>query len=903
METVTLHDYYPITIEDLLVGVIQSHLVLEGSGKNGFFQLVVDPCWMTLKQPPELTITISTSTMIVPSPLYAGYEIKWEYLITNIGGYPLTRAQIEDTLGHHIIIDDIGIDQTRTITVTHRVTESEIMNNHLEVMAHVTANFLEHSNGPCPCQIKSLPSFIWIPLPQWTQVICDSYRSHWYKYAEKIQYELMITNQSNYTMTNLRAVDSYGYSYMLDSLTPQDSRLLIWEYRLTDQDYRSSSVVNHVTLTSDQLSPTFFLNRETLTVLPKSPSVKISVNGLIAPCAVVHVGTPIIYVFTVTNDGGYPLDHITLQDTRNHTVWFHDLLPDQSEKILQVSTVQMQDIIYQLIENHVNLTAHMGSLCLTSSCATHQLDVPLWTQLTIGSFSASLSDYHLSPGTTLCYTTEIINQSNYPLAHVSFRDSYGYVCHLLETLEPLEKHHVQWLHCVTENEKFHQSIRNTVTIMTDTANVSEDLVTCLYSPPSIRVIPVTPIPDDAGGESSCEIVYPGSHMRYTYHVINTGGYPLSEITLQDSLGHLLNRDRLETEEWWTVTVMYPVQLSDILNRNITNSVTTVAYVDHDHPPVKSDPVEITSAISQWTRLLIKHEQADLEIPVTVGSRINYQCSVINQSNHPLDHVTLLDSNGIVRTWDSMPPLFSQQVKWHRLVTAEYVMYGHVENSVILKHSGPGVTVASCQIHVLLPDPPKLVLDQYQGLPKHPDCLVGSPIMYTYHVCNRGQYPLDNVILTDHNGQMSRHMDRLEPGEDQFITWNEPITNDDLKCGNRSSQATLTAQMATIPITMRQSLCVATLAISRTKVHYQQSLSLGQFQIELTNTGNRTLLNVRLSLELLSIDELVSELTPRMSIRLVGKRTGLCVLPSLVRLDLSGQDTENHIIRQTEMLQL
>ena len=337
----------------------------------------------------------------------------------------------------------------------------------------------------------------------------------------------------------------------------------------------------------------------------------------------------------------------------------------------------------------------------------------------------------------------------------------------------------------------------------------------------------------------------------------------------------------------TATATYTVTEQDIVNGTFTNNVTvTFSGVDDKFTGTDTvDELEDANPHMTITKTTVGAEEGHI---YKLGEVINYKITATNDGNLTLTNVKVEDAlTGNVGenafTIDTLAPDEAQTFDVRYVVTENDVLAGKVVNNATGTATDPTdpdepktpVTPGEKEDPIETPNPSLAVVktSDKTGVVK-----LGETITYTITVTNNGNVTINDIEVTDeltgNTGDNAFTIDRLAVGETKQFTATYTVTEDDILEGTIVNRATAIGKdPRNEEVTGDGEVRVDTeekdshLTVSKettSEPENGEKYALGEtinYLITVTNDGNLTLTNVKVTDELTGDEWTIDELAP------------------------------------------
>lgn len=368
---------------------------------------------------------------------------------------------------------------------------------------------------------------------------------------------------------------------------------------------------------------------------------------------------------------------------------------------------------------------------------------------------------------------------------------------------------------------------------TEVVSDPSDVETTLNGAPSIE------LQKDVDKEHmTSDEAYAGATLTYTFTITNTGDVTLHDVSITDSLTGMglsnitydwsgcVGEAKMAPGENATATATYQLKQSDIESGEVVNNATVNGTPSHGDEVTDDDDAK--TDLAGGPSIVIEKTVAETKLTGDAahpGTVLHYSFVIENTGNLTLTDVTLTDElSGVTdavidwstRTGDNAASLPEgtlvpgQQVSG----TATYTMTqddvdaGKIENWANVKGTSPGGQESTDRddATTTVESNPSILLEKVADptIIEGADAVVGKVIGYTFAITNTGNVTLTDVNITDSltgkglsdiaydwasSTDASTGEGVLSPGENVTATATYPITQDDIKSGSVTNNAT------------------------------------------------------------------------------------------------------------------
>ncbi len=324
-----------------------------------------------------LEVTKKAAAPVDGTSYKLGESVTYTITVTNKGNVPYTNVVVTDAqTGFSTTIDKLGVNETRTFTTEHVVTETDIVSGSYTNTATAIADPIKDPETgrdvyPSGTGSETIGGDKGSPIDAANPKLVitktsDVADGHLLKEGETVTYSVTATNAGNLTLTNVKVDDQLkgatladGESSTIESLAPKASVTLHYTYVVTQDDVVAGSVKNHATAKADNPS------KKDTDVTPgdkEDPTEKaepsLSVIKTADKTSGVTAGDKITYTIRVTNNGNVDLTGVVVTDELvGFTSDSFDLAKGESKTFTQTYTVTEADMVVGSVKNVATATA------------------------------------------------------------------------------------------------------------------------------------------------------------------------------------------------------------------------------------------------------------------------------------------------------------------------------------------------------------------------------------------------------------------------------------------------------------------------------------------------------------------------------------------------------------------
>ena len=583
-------------------------------------------------------------------PYAVGDTINYDIVVTNTGNVTLTGVTAVDnsaSVGTCTPAQPSTLDpgESMTCPASHVVTQADVNTGSYVNVATGDSNETESSDSSVTVNFEQSPAL---------SVLKSETSSGPYAVGDTINYDIVVTNTGNITLTGVTAVDNSASvgtctPTQPSTLDPGESMTCPASHVVTQADVNTGSYVNTATGDSNETPP----SDSTVTVnFGQNPALSVLKSE--TSSGPYGVDDTINYDIVVTNTGNVTLTGVTATDNSASVGTCTPTQPSTLEPGESMTCPASHIVTQTDIDNgsYVN-TATGDSNETPPSDSTVTVNFGQNPALSVVKSETSTGPYAVDD--TINYDIVVTNTGNITLTGVTATDNSASVgtCTPAQpaTLAPGESMTCPASHAVTQADVNNGSYVNTATGDSNETPPSDSTVTVpLPQNPSISIIKSS----DATGTNAV-----GDTVTYTYDIENTGDVTLTNVTVSDAHVGLsvitctpAQGSTLAPGETMSCSATYTVTQTDVDTGYIDN-IGEVAGTPPTGPNVTdSDPLR--EPVAQDPQLgVVKSETSSG--PYYLGDTINYEIVVTNTGNITLTGVTVVDNSASVDTCTPAQP--------------------------------------------------------------------------------------------------------------------------------------------------------------------------------------------------------------------------------------------------------
>ncbi|MER5747263.1 hypothetical protein ABT097_28835 [Streptomyces sp. NPDC002225] len=355
---------------------------------------------------------------------------------------------------------------------------------------------------------------------------------------------------------------------------------------------------------------------------------------------------------------------------------------------------------------------------------------------------------------------------------------------------------------------------------------------------------------------------PGTEVPYEYVVTNSGGVPLTDVTVADDrvTGISCPRTTLAVGASMTCTGTYTVTAADAAAGEVTNRAT--AHGRADDTPVVSPPDEVTLPVQRGPGIRLEKSVDDTRV-YEVGDEVTYTYTVTNTGPTELTGVSVSDDRvtGVTCGTTTLAPAgqpgdSTTCTGTYRITDADAAAES-VTNTATAHGRSDGTAVESEPDRATVLVASELSLGLTKSVDDSRVYRPGDHVTYTYTVTNTSNVPLTNIAVTDDLvPDVTCEATTLAPGASTTCTGTYTVTRADAERGQIVNVADASGQFGRTEVqsepddaTVRtEQEAVLSLHLTK-KVDTSRTYKMGDevtYTYTVTNTGNQELTGVSVS---------------------------------------------------------
>ncbi|WP_435204999.1 DUF7507 domain-containing protein [Micromonospora sp. bgisy143] len=569
---------YTVTQADLNNNGVTATITAHGTGPGGGTPIDSRPSTLTIPETGLVAsiavVTTSTTTALTT----VGQQVPFWFVVANNGGFTLTDIAITDVTAPPSPNTNLGQITCAATTLapaavtactgTHTVTQADLEAGSISSSAKARGtppdgappvlsplSTLTITNSTRPATI----ALVKLAVPTFSSV------------GQLAYYRFLVVNTGGVRVygvqiSDLQAPPSSNANLgriecpeFVDSIGPGESLGCSAAYRVTQADMDNDEVTNTATAyaTSEGTNTRVDSLPSTATIRAADLTPAITVVKSSTTTAITSLGQQVPYRYQVTNTGRVPLHRMYVSESSG-TVAPVDcprtaLDPGESTTCTATHTVTQTDLDRNgVIGSATALSvgpfngSQVNSLPFSLTIPKSKLAPSLAVIKTAGSTAIT------TVGQRMPYRFQVINNGGLALTNVTVTDvqaspssnaNLGKINCPATTLAPAATTTCTGTYTVTQADLDNNAVTDTATAHGTVAGGD----TAVNSPPSTVSIPKVQILANIGvikSSTTTAVRVPGQQVPYTFLVVNTGGFPLTGIIINDTVLPPAERDAL-----------------------------------------------------------------------------------------------------------------------------------------------------------------------------------------------------------------------------------------------------------------------------------------------------------------------------------------------------------------------
>jgi len=885
-ESKSLYASYKVKQEDILAGAVKNEATVSGTDKKGN-----EPEGKATNEIPtsdisrNLTVT-KTSDVAENEKALLGQVINYEIVVKNEGNLTANNIKVDDPLtGFTTTIASLAPGaSSEAFKTSYKVTEKDVETGY--VLNTVTAkgkttDDKDTTGGEGENTVPTEAKKYVLSLAK-TSDVKEGEKAG---LNQKIYYTLVVTNDSNQTITNITVSDPLtNLTTVIASLAPKASSDPIQvEYVVTEADIKAGKITNKATAKGYGPNGTETEGGEaelTLLTEEKDRTIKVTKTSDFTE-GKAELGQKITYHILVENTGNLTATGVVLTDEKlNYTSDPRTMKPGDSFTVDLEYTVTEDDILNGSV---VNVATAGG----TSSDGepteggedTHEVPTEE-PDRTLTTTKIADTEGPVDAKDVITYTIKVKNDGNLTAYNVVVTDEKTKDEWTITSLAPGATWEKQTSpYTVTEADLLVGKVVNTVTAKgkdkedtpTEGGEVTNEVPT--------KEVEGTLTMEKYSDKTEGQTVGLNEVVTYYLKVTNNTNATVRNIVISDEMLGFETEEpfSLQAGEYYIEELTYTVDINDLKAGSVTNSASVSGELSGGSELEDSDEYTLpTSAIDRNLTVEKKATNVATGEKVKLGQEINYSITVKNTGNMAAKDITIEDTKvNLRRTNIELAAGESITVTADPYtVTEADIIKGYVYNVATAKgttEDGEPTTGGEGENEVPTVDKDyTITVTKDSDVPEGEKVALKDIITYTITVKNDGNLTAEDVTITDEKIDFTETVKSLEPGAYRIYQKTYEVTEDDILAGMVHNEVTVTGtSVDDTPIEGGDENDVPTEDKDKTlTVVKEASKSEGvvegetvTYTITVTNSGNLTAENITVVDELTELEETIDTLAP------------------------------------------
>ncbi|WP_338226486.1 DUF7507 domain-containing protein, partial [Algoriphagus confluentis] len=881
---------YQVTQEDIDNGSYTNTATATGDPAGGSLDDASDEFTVDAEQNPSWSIS---KTVQQGGFSTLGEVLTYEIIVSNTGNVSITDVVVSDpfaTTGPTFVSGSINDDEvlevgeTWTFEATHVITQEDLDAGNF-------TNTVTASGTPAGGNLDEVTDSESLDGSQNPQLSLSKTvdQSGYSAAGDELDYTIVITNTGNQTISDIVLIDpKAGIVEEVGTLEPGESFVLEVKYTVTQADVDRGSLQNTATATGSSPSGGTVPSRDSETL-----------NGAQTPAMVLTktvdksefdtVGEELTYTVTVQNTGNITINNLEVTDpllSGGLTYVSGDLDEDgvfdvgETWIFTGVYAVTQEDIDSGGVENTATASGNPAAGSLpdrSDSAGSLAIQNPAWEMTKTATNSPK---EFTQAGEVITYEIEVTNTGNVSIENVDVFDPGAttppvYASGDLDNdqvLDPGETWIFEASYTVKQSDIDAGSFRNTATANGDSRGGLLPEIESTETVPAMQN-PAWEITKTANKDSYQQV---GEIITYTFEVENTGNISITNPVISDPMtstpqfqgGDSNGNNVLDPGETWTYIATHQVTQEDINNGVLSNSVTANGTVPEglDLPEV-GDTLEIDAI--QITEISVD-KSVDQETYDEDGIVLTFTIEVENIGNVDLENVSVSDELlNLNESNLTLAPGEKLTFTGSITVTQEDVDNGSISNTASASANGPDGTQTEDEDTVVSTAVQRPAISVEKSLEENGFAEPGDELNYSIVVTNTGNVTLTDVTITDPLTGLDQMIPSLAPGESVTIDVSYQVTQEDINNGTVTNDAQATAldpngqeieDGDSVSIDGAESDGLTILKTANVP-GYAQAGDVITYTLVVTNSGNKTLVDVEVTDPLTGFTETIPVLEP------------------------------------------
>ena len=612
------------------------------------------------------------------------------------------------------------------------------------------------------------------------------------------------------------------------------------------------------------------------------------------------LGDTIPFTITVKNVSTAIVENIIVEDPNailvagqgysvsedGQTATIPSLAPDAQVEIQAQHVVTEADILAGTVGN--TATVAWENTTRTVEAKTEEIEEPNGALgVTKETTSTPKNGKTYALGETITYKITVTNTGNLTAKNIQVTDSLsakeGQVIATIDSLAPGASQEIPFAYVVTEQDILNGKVVNEAAAKGETDDPDKKPEGGDEKEDETDDVDATLEVVKTSNKQEGQSAGLGETIEYTITVTNKGNVTYRNVKVDDELTGLHETiDELGVGASESFTTTYTVTEEDILKGHVRNVATAAAdpihnpKTDEDEIPKGSDEVTDETVAAEGALGVTKETTSTPKNGKTyaLGETITYKITVTNTGNLTAKNIQVTDSlsakeGQVIATIDSLAPGASQEIPFAYVVTEQDILNGKVVNEAAAKGEtdDPDKKPEGGDEKEDETDDVDATLEVVKTSNKQEGQLagLGETIEYTITVTNKGNVAYRNVKVDDELTGLHETIDELGVGASERFTTTYTVTEEDILKGHVRNVATAEGDKVPDPKNPDDpkkpagedeqddptdepdaSLTVVKSLTNRPNKGYFTLGETAEFDVVVTNTGNVTLKNIRLT---------------------------------------------------------
>ena len=612
------------------------------------------------------------------------------------------------------------------------------------------------------------------------------------------------------------------------------------------------------------------------------------------------LGDTIPFTITVKNVSTAIVENIIVEDPNailvagqgysvsedGHTATILSLAPDAQVEIQAQHVVTEADILAGTVGN--TATVAWENTTRTVEAKTEEIEEPNSALgVTKETTSTPKNGKTYALGETITYKITVTNTGNLTAKNIQVTDSLsakeGQVIATIDSLAPGASQEIPFAYVVTEQDILNGKVVNEAAAKGETDDPDKKPEGGDEKEDETDDVDATLEVVKTSNKQEGQSAGLGETIEYTITVTNKGNVTYRNVKVDDELTGLHETiDELGVGASESFTTTYTVTEEDILKGHVRNVATAAAdpihnpKTDEDEIPKGSDEVTDETVAAEGALGVTKETTSTPKNGKTyaLGETITYKITVTNTGNLTAKNIQVTDSlsakeGQVIATIDSLAPGASQEIPFAYVVTEQDILNGKVVNEAAAKGEtdDPDKKPEGGDEKEDETDDVDATLEVVKTSNKQEgqSAGLGETIEYTITVTNKGNVTYRNVKVDDELTGLHETIDELGVGASESFTTTYTVTEEDILKGHVRNVATAEGDKVPDPKNPDDpkkpagedeqddptdepdaSLTVVKSLTNRPNKGYFTLGETAEFDVVVTNTGNVTLKNIRLT---------------------------------------------------------